>query len=210
MKFNNKDIIFWSKTFYSFIIIILIINLFFIWLFKVSGHSMDDTLHNNQYILTNKIGNTNLPYIWRLKQIERGDIVVFNSHIPKQKLDFKDKLFWEKNLYIKRIIWLPGETVKIQNWKVYISKDQWKTYKELNEPYLNKENKWKTYVWSLWFIVNPNEAIIYNVPKEQYFVLGDNRLGSSDSRTCFQISCDNSKHTPFIKREDIIWTLFKK
>lgn len=88
---------------------------------------------------------------------ERGDIVMFDC--PDN-----DKL------YVKRIIGLPGETVEIIDGKVYIWQDETGEDKMLwDEPYLKEK---------------PNKETLgpYEVPEGCYFMLGDNRNGSEDSR----------------------------
>ena len=69
---------------------------------QVKGHSMEPTFHDGEYIFTDKIS-------YRVGQPARGDVVVFRS--PKNSdVD-----------YIKRIIGLPGEKVKISGGKVYVN-----------------------------------------------------------------------------------------
>ena len=83
---------------------------------------------------------------------ERGDVVIFL---------FPDN---EKENYVKRIIGLPGETVEIIDGKVYIDNSS----EPLDEPYLSVEMEGS---------YGP-----YLVPEESYFMLGDNRNVSKDSR----------------------------
>lgn len=86
---------------------------------------------------------------------ERGDIVMF---------DFPDD---EDLLYVKRIIGLPGETVEIEEGAVYIT-DTKGNRTLLDEPYLKE---------------TPNkESGVYEVPEGHYFMMGDNRNVSADSR----------------------------
>lgn len=83
--------------------------------FKVEGESMYPNLHNNEYILVNKID-------YLIHPPSRGDIVVFHA-VPAGE-PTKD--------FIKRVIGLPGETVSIHNQHVWING------RELQEPYLNQ------------------------------------------------------------------------
>ncbi len=94
----------------------------------------------------------------RLSQIERGDVVVFTAPIDKEK-DF-----------IKRVIGLPGETVMIKEGSVYINGNKFD-----ESSYLNPDVK--TYGGA--FL---KEAVPVTVPQDNYFVMGDNRPYSSDSR----------------------------
>ncbi|MEK7073700.1 MAG: signal peptidase I, partial [Patescibacteria group bacterium] len=69
---------------------------------EVSGHSMEPNFQNGDYILTNKI-------IYKMKDPQRGDIVIFKSPTNKD-ID-----------YIKRVIGLPGETVMLKAQHYYIN-----------------------------------------------------------------------------------------
>lgn len=94
---------------------------------------------------------------YRLGEPKRGDVVVFKS--PKNPdVDF-----------IKRIIGLPGETVALTNGRVYINNEA------LPESYLSD----KIFTPGSYFLREGGSVV---VPDGQYFVMGDNRTGSSDSR----------------------------
>lgn len=117
---------------------------------------MKPNFQDGQYILTDKIS-------YRFAQPKRGEVIIFKAPTDMD-VDF-----------IKRIIGLPGERVKISDGKVTIYNDQNKNGFVLNEPYQTlgptsggKEAPQNTEV---------------TIPKDQYFVLGDNRLESFDSRS---------------------------
>ena len=114
----------------------------------VDGPSMNNTLHNGQQIVINKI-------LYKFYQPERGDVIVFYPPSnPKEE-------------YIKRIIGLPGESVEIKDGVVYIHKKDG-TVLPLSEPYIS----------------DPARSAFQGekIPANEYFVLGDNRNNSSDSR----------------------------
>lgn len=91
---------------------------------------------------------------YRKAEPKRGDIVVFKYPVDEEKL------------YIKRIIGLPNETVDIIDGKIYIDGSA----EPLEEEYLPEE----------WII--RNDGYTFEVPEGCYFMLGDNRNNSSDSR----------------------------
>lgn len=118
---------------------------------QVKGHSMDSTFADGEYVFTDKIS-------YRMGLPKRGDVVVFQS--PKNAdIDF-----------IKRVIGLPGERIKIKGGKVYINDSVLDESK-----YLGPEIS--TGPESFLF-----ENQVFNIPSGKYFVMGDNRPGSSDSR----------------------------
>lgn len=92
---------------------------------------------------------------YRFEAPQRGDVVIFRY--PRNPSEF----------FIKRIIGLPGETVAVQDGNIYITKTDGATM-ELNEPYVKN-------------IGNGRDAT-YQVDAGSYFVMGDNRPESSDSR----------------------------
>lgn len=118
---------------------------------KIKGDSMQPNYPDGEYLLTDKV-------TYRFNQPKRGDVVVFEA--PGANGDE----------YIKRIIGLPGESVSINNGRVYING------KMLNEDYLSPS----LYTMGGAFLENGSTI---TVSSNQYFVLGDNRPYSSDSRT---------------------------
>lgn len=109
--------------------------------FRIDGSSMEPNLHNGQYIIINKL-------MYQLREPERGDIVVFQyPHDPSRD-------------FIKRVIGLPGDEIKIERGSVRINGQS------VSEPYIVQLGAYSG-TWEL----NPGE----------YFVLGDNRNNSSDS-----------------------------
>lgn len=127
---------------------------------KVQGASMYPTYHDKDIIIVSKTS-----------KIERFDQIVFQSPV-------------EDELYIKRVIGLPGDKVEMKDDVLYVNG---KAYKE---DYVNRQtddpNQLRiTENFTLEQLVNEKE-----VPKGMYFVLGDNRLKSSDSRHYGLISED--------------------
>lgn len=131
--------------------IFVVVYLFLFQPNQVKGSSMYPTFKDGEYILTDKIS-------YRLGLPKRGDVVVFKS--PKNAdVDF-----------IKRIIGLPGDTIKIAGGKVY-----------LNDSVLDESNYLDSGVFTnTESYLSENQNV--TVPAGHYFVMGDNRPHSSDSR----------------------------
>jgi signal peptidase I len=98
--------------------------------------------------------------------LQRGDVIVF---VPP----------WKDIPYIKRIIWLPNETIKLNNWWVSICYSWINDCKKLDEKYLS--NEVKTY-WRCWISE-------FKIDDKWYFAMWDNREFSTDSRCCFWLDC---------------------
>lgn len=131
--------------------IFFIIYAFLLRPFQVNGSSMFPTFVNGEFVFTNLLSQ-------RLGQLHRGDVIVFKSP-PDPTKD-----------YIKRIIGLPGDTVKIQGGSVYVNG------KKLNESaYLSPSVKTQARGFA-------HEGDEVPVSPKTYFVMGDNRVYSSDSR----------------------------
>lgn len=119
---------------------------------KIEGESMMPNYLNAEYLLTEKV-------TYYLNKPQRGDVVVLRPPLTVS----------EGDEFIKRIVGLPGETIRISGGRVYING------KLLNEPYIPSSFSTN----GGFFLVN---NVDYTVPKEKYFVMGDNREHSSDSR----------------------------
>ena len=136
--------------------------------FKVDGASMKPTLESHQYLLVNKLVYFKLDMerfsrvipFWMvdhpsqrfaLRPPERGEVIVFHYPLDRSK-DF-----------VKRVIGLPGETIVVDEGKVFINGDQ------LEEPYLTSRDD-----------SSAQETVL---GANEYYVIGDNRRGSKDSRT---------------------------
>src|SRR4030042_4602587 len=103
--------------------IIIPVRYFLIQPFYVKGASMEPNFHDHEYLIINEIS-------YRFSEPQRGDIVVFRY--PKDPSQY----------FIKRIIGLPGEKIKIKDNKVYIYNEKYPNGLELNEEvYLTEEEK---------------------------------------------------------------------
>lgn len=132
----------------------LVIN-FAVQTVHVVGLSMYPTLDNDDYLIATKID-------YRLHSPRRGDIIIMRDPFDPSK-DF-----------IKRVIGLPGEKLLIRNGQVFINGQA------LQEPYINPE-PW-TVNANYPAAAGPGDVQPYAIPSDEYFVMGDNRNRSSDSR----------------------------
>jgi signal peptidase I len=162
------------KNFFSFVfelikivvislVIIIPVRYFLIQPFYVKGASMEPNFYDHEYLIIDEIS-------YRFEDPQRGDIVVFRY--PRNPQEY----------FIKRLIALPGETVQIKNGAVVIYNDENPEGVVLDEPYLVPGDK--TYGLTEERIelkkdTNPDD----NKETDEYFVLGDNRNSSKDSRS---------------------------
>src|SRR5919204_5242829 len=151
------------------VILALFVRTWVVQAFKIPTGSMENNLLIGDHLLVNKfifgptplaIGRATLP----VRPIHRGDVVVFKSP------DEPDRDF------IKRVIGLPGETVELRNKKVYING------RPIDEPYVHFLSPPSSdYQEVTSFDVRERYGPV-TVPPNQYFVMGDNRDNSQDSR----------------------------
>ena len=153
MKEETKEflsLIFWGLKLVVLALIVVIPIRFFIFQpFVVRGNSMEPNFSQSDYLIIDEI-------TYRFREPKRGEVVVFKyPYAPSQK-------------FIKRIIGLPDEKIKIKENKIIIIKDN-------KEEILDESN----YLVSSSVFPNGFEVFLKN---DEYFVLGDNRLVSYDSR----------------------------
>lgn len=137
-------------------LVFLIIKPFIVQAFWIPSDSMLPTLHRNDRILVNK-------FIYRFREPRRGDVIVFRAPEAALRASF-DGDHGEKD-FIKRVIGLPGDEIKIRDRTVYVNGE------ELIEPYISDEPPYDF----------PRGRGTYKVPKDSLFVMGDNRPNSNDS-----------------------------
>jgi len=141
----KQEIAEWVIVIVLAIVFSVVINTFLLVNAKVPSASMENNVMTGDRLFGNR-----LSYV--TKEPQRGDIVIFK---------YPDD---ESQLFIKRIIGLPGETVTIIDGKVYINDNP----EPLNEPYIAQE------------MIGSYGP--FEVPADSYFMMGDNRNYSLDSR----------------------------
>lgn len=137
---------------------------------RVEGQSMEPTLSDGDSVIIQK-----LSYIFG--EPERFDVIVFPV---KPRGDGKNE---EDSFYVKRIIGLPGETIQVQDGSVYIDGEQL----EADNYCLSK------------MLDGGNADVPIKIKEDEYFVLGDNRNMSTDSR---------NSYVGMVKKKDISGKVF--
>ncbi len=142
-----REVLSWVATIAIAFAIALFLNHFIIVNANVPTGSMENTIQPGDRVIGNRLAYLN-------SDPQRGDIVIFKYPVN------------EKEIYIKRVIGLSGETIEIKDAKVYINGNPQPLY----EPYLKEE----------WVVAS--DGLFLNIPEGYYFCMGDNRNNSADSR----------------------------
>lgn len=162
--------------------LVLFIRFFIFNPYSVVWQSMEPNVHEKDFLIIDKI----TPTRWEL---ERWDVIVF---VPEKKT----------TPFIKRVVWLPWETVKFSSGNIDICKndENWNEIcNPLEQDYL-PEDRQNT-------VIGCSSVYdgVYKVT-DWYFVMWDNRDHSTDSRCCFSIGCYSNSN--YLARQwDIIWKL---
>lgn len=166
--------------------IVAVIRTFLISPFQVDGRSMVPTLENSQYIVINKL-------IYFLQPPKRGEIVVFRP--PTNNSTY----------YVKRVVAQGGDTITLQGGNVYLTPaGETKEFK-LDETYLSAENAGYTCPQPQDNCTNSQAKTSFTVPEGQYFLMGDNRRGSSDSRSFKDTDGDPIPFVPANNIKGRVW-----
>mgnify|MGYP006190266517 CR=1 FL=1 len=131
------------------LLIVIPIRTFIAQPFIVSGTSMIPTFEDKEYLIVDELS-------YRLREPERGDVMVFRFPMDTSRF------------FIKRIIGLPGETVRVNGGTVRIFNESNPEGFVIDEPYVEFSSAQKSEV---------------KLGTDEYFVMGDNRNGSYDSRS---------------------------
>ncbi|PLX80118.1 MAG: signal peptidase I [Desulfuromonas sp.] len=169
-------------------ILAIILRTFVIQAFKIPSGSMEETLLIGDHLLVNKfIYGSQVPLfddrILRIRHPERGDVIVFE--FPGDA----DKSYFNRRDFIKRVVGTPGDKVEVRNKKVFVNGERLAFEQEIHRD----PN-----------IVGPgygprDNMPMVTVPPESYFVMGDNRDQSFDSRFWGFVPENNIKGLAFIK-----------
>lgn len=179
MTISNKkslwaSVMEWVKVIIIALIISLPIRYFIAEPFIVNGASMDPTFATGQFLIVDRLS-------YRFENPQRGDVIVFEY--PNNPSIY----------YIKRIIGLPGETITMKNGNITITNPNDNAFTianpnglALNEPYIEDIHK-------------SHDDMTTTLDNNNYFVMGDNRLQSSDSRAWGDLNRDLIIGKPFVR-----------
>ena len=157
-----RNVLEWIAVIGGAVLIAVVIRTFVLQTFWIPSPSMAPTLVENDRVLVNKLS-------YKLHDVNRGDVVVFERPPTEQPSEIKD--------LIKRVVGIPGDRVSVLDGRVRIDG------RELDEPYVNGletviQECPTTYVPG----IDTEEGFV--VPEGTLLVMGDNRTNSHDGR-CF-------------------------
>jgi signal peptidase I len=191
----------WTKILAVSVVLFALIRTFFVEAFKIPSGSMENTLQVGDFLLVNKLvygaevpfTHTRLP---RLREPQRGDVIVFEYPVDTTKN------------FVKRLVGMPGDTLEMRNGTLIRNGAALsERYVEHTDPDIDPAPE--DFRWQRNYLVRTAAAASgYHpsrnnwgplvVPKEKYFVLGDNRDNSLDSRYWGFVPDSLLKGRPFV------------
>ena len=162
-KTVGQEILSWVLTLLAAVAIAATVRYFVFEPVRVDGHSMDTTLADKEVMLVTK------PEVL-LGKLKHGDVVVvrFPDRFTETKIRLGapiDISLSNHTLFVKRLVGLPGDVIAVQGGHLYLN-DQ-----PVDEPYVDADK------------FGGRDFARYTLKEDEYFVMGDNRANSNDSRS---------------------------
>jgi len=194
----------WTKSIFIALILFLFVRTFMIEAFQIPTASMENTLLVGDFLLVNKmvygaeIPGTDLELV-AFEKPSRGDVIVFEPPPTAKQPPHTN--------YVKRIVGVPGDTLQMRGAKLYANGTP------IDEPYVKTLKRYgdvpnSRFSWQREFLVGSARRRGYRptrdnwgpllVPPESYFVMGDNRSNSEDSRYWGFVPEDAIKGRPMV------------
>ena len=213
----------WSNTVYFAGFVASIVMFFFIQAFKIPSASMRYTLVEGDHLFVNKavygfrVPFTNIRF-GQFKDIQRGDIIIFEFPAKdRTQVNCGDQSQYGRD-FVKRVIGLPGETVEVKNGRPWVNGKElpaqdYEVYENLprvsddgnDDPELYQEI-WQEHLLDNYLGIELRDKFgPVVVPENTYFVMGDNRDNSCDSRFWDPVPRENIKGKAWF----IYWPLQK-
>jgi signal peptidase I len=170
----------WGPVLFAAIVIALFVRLVLVQAYHIPSASMVPTLETGDRVVVNRLS-------YQFGEIERGQVVVFSK---PQGTDGENDL-------IKRVIGLPGETIRFVDNQVYINGLR------VEEPYLAEPDSTRPRLTIPGCAQVTPASDTCVIPEGHIFMMGDNRLGSSDSRVFGPIEIDSVVGRAFMR----VWPL---
>ena len=169
------------------LVLALLIKTFLIQAFYIPSQSMEPTLMVGDRVIVNKV-------VYRFRDPRRGEIIVFENpaHVEPERNPLESFWHWiieglgfstdPTKDFIKRVVAIPGDTIEIRAGDVFINGEQ------TDEPYISP-------------VPDVGDFGPETIPEDRYFVMGDNRANSQDSRIFEAIKRDTIVGRAFL----ILW-----
>ena len=190
----------WTKIFWISVALFLVLRTFIVEAFKIPSGSMERTLLIGDFLLVNKLAyGAEIPFTHKrlpaFREPHREDVIVFEAPEDATKT------------YVKRLVGLPGDTLEMRDGALY------RNGARIPERYVTHHSEVdrveERFRWQRDYIVpRANASVSYHptrnnwgplvVPRKSYFVLGDNRDNSSDSRYWGFVPDSLVKGRPFV------------
>jgi signal peptidase I len=190
----------WTKIFWISVALFLVLRTFIVEAFKIPSGSMERTLLIGDFLLVNKLAyGAEIPFTHKrlpaFRDPQREDVIVFDAPEDLTKT------------YVKRLVGLPGDTLEMRDGLLYRNGSRIPEQYVLHNSDVDRvEDKFR---WQRNYVVPTAAATIQYyptrnnwgplvVPERNYFVLGDNRDNSSDSRYWGFVADSLVKGRPFV------------